>query len=114
MTCIHCQREIVESSNFCYFCGARQTVATAQPAGAPRRLMRSATDSKLAGICGGLAVYLDADATIVRLIVTLFVLFTGFFPGVVAYLLAWMIIPIAPLPASAPSAVHAEQAPQHS
>ena len=114
MTCINCHREIVESSNFCYFCGARQAFAAARPVGAPKRLMRSATDSKIAGICGGLAVYLDADPTIIRLVLTLFVLFTGVFPGVVGYLLAWIIIPIAPLAASAPSTVHAEQAPQHS
>ena len=114
MTCSNCHREIVESSNFCYFCGARQTVAAARPACAPKRLMRSATDSKLAGICGGLGVYLDADPTIIRLVWVLIVLFSGIFPGVIVYLLTWLIIPLAPELATAPSAVQAAQAPQHS
>ncbi len=114
MTCLNCHREIAESSNFCYFCGARQTVAAARPAGAPKRLMRSSTNNKIAGICGGLGEYMDADPTIIRLVLVLVVFFTGIFPGVVAYLLGWMIIPLAPEPASAPSAVHATQATQHS
>ena len=114
MTCSNCHREIAESSNFCYFCGARQTVAAARPEGTPRRLMRSSTDNKLAGVCGGLGVYLDADPTIIRLVVILLVIFTGFFPGIVGYVLAWLIVPLAPQPAAAPAAVQATQAPQHS
>lgn len=114
MTCSNCHREIAESSNFCYFCGARQTVAAARPAGVPKRLMRSATNNKIAGICGGLGEYMDADPTIVRLVWVLIVLFSGIFPGVIAYLLGWMIIPLAPEPASSHSAVQATQAPQHS
>ena len=114
MTCLNCHREIAESSNFCYFCGARQTVASARPAGPPKRLMRSSTNNKLAGICGGLGEYMDADPTIVRLVLVLIVFFTGIFPGVVAYLLGWIIIPLAPGPAVASSAVQATQAPQHS
>ena len=36
------------------------------------------------------------------------------FPGIVGYLLAWIIVPLAPQPASAPAAVQATQAPPHS
>ena len=111
MTCSNCHREIAESSNFCYFCGARQTVSAARPAGAPKRLMRSSTDNKIAGICGGLGEYMDADPTIIRLVVVLLVIFTGFFHGIVGYLLAWIIVPLAPQPAAAPAAA---QVPQHS
>jgi phage shock protein C len=114
MTCSNCHREIAESSNFCYFCGARQTVASARPMGSPKRLMRSSTDNKIAGICGGLGEYMDADPTIIRLVVVLLVIFTGFFPGIVGYLLAWIIVPLAPQPVAASAAVQATQAPQHS
>jgi len=47
MICSHCQREIAEYSNFCYYCGARQAAAGATPqqsSAANKRLMRSATD----------------------------------------------------------------------
>ena len=59
-----------------------------------RRLTRSATDSKIAGVCGGLAEYFDVDATAIRLAWALIsVLFGAVIGGVVAYLLAWLVIP---------------------
>jgi len=45
----------------------------------------------IAGVCGGLAEYLDADPTIVRLITALAIVFTGV--PALAYLVAWIIIP---------------------
>ena len=42
---------------------------------------------------GGLAEYLDADATLLRLAAAVFIIFTGVFPGVIIYLAAWAIIP---------------------
>ena len=69
--------------------------------------MRSATDYKIAGVCGGIAEYLDIDSTVVRLVwVILSIVPGGVVGGVVAYLLAWIIIPkaivLAPAAASAP------------
>lgn len=69
------------------------------PAGAvtperTRRLTRSETDRKIAGVCGGLAEYFDVDATPVRLLwVILSILFGACIGGVIAYLAAWLIIP---------------------
>jgi phage shock protein PspC (stress-responsive transcriptional regulator) len=45
----------------------------------------------IAGVCGGLAEYFDMDPTIVRLIVVAAALAAG--TGVLAYILAWIIIP---------------------
>ncbi len=76
MICSNCQREIAASSNFCYICGARQAAPAAPLSSAPpKRLMRSSTDRKIAGVCGGFAVYLDIDPTVVRLIWVLLVIF---------------------------------------
>jgi phage shock protein PspC (stress-responsive transcriptional regulator) len=59
-----------------------------------RRLMRSVTDRKIAGVCGGLAAYFGVDATPIRLLwVILSILFGAVIGGVIAYLLAWIIIP---------------------
>ena len=80
MNCPQCQRDITNYSNFCYFCGARQAHATASTA-PPRRLRRSATDSKLAGVCGGLAEHFAMDSTIVRLLWVLVTFCTGLVPG---------------------------------
>ena len=60
-----------------------------------KKLYRSKTDKKLAGVCGGLAVYLDMDVTIVRLICALLCLFTGV--GLLAYIVAALIIPQEPV-----------------
>ena len=66
MVCGNCQRELADYSNFCYFCGARQHAFPAGPPRACKRLMRSSVDCKIAGVCGGIAEYLEIDSTLVR------------------------------------------------
>lgn len=99
MVCAQCQREIADYSNFCYFCGARQHRAPAGVPRASRRLMRSVVDSKIAGVCGGIAEYLEIDSTLVRLIWVLLVLMpVPLVPALVGYFVAWIVMPQAPLP----------------
>jgi phage shock protein C len=96
MVCLKCGGEIGELSEYCSLCGARQRRRITY-----QRLTLSATDSKIAGVCGGIAEYLDVDPTIVRLIwAALSVVPGGLVGGVLAYLLAWIIIPKAPVLAS--------------
>ena len=59
-----------------------------------KKLYRSKSDKKIAGVCGGLAVYLGLDITVVRLLCVLACLFTGI--GLVAYIVAAVIIPEEP------------------
>ncbi len=58
-----------------------------------KRLFLSNTDKKIAGLCGGLAEYLELDSTVVRLVAVVLGLITGVIPFIVAYLIAWMIVP---------------------
>jgi len=59
-----------------------------------RRLTRSTTDKRIAGVCGGLAEYFGVDPTAVRLVwVILSILGAAVIGGVIAYALAWLIIP---------------------
>ena len=58
-----------------------------------KKLYRSKTDKKLAGVCAGLAEYFDLDPTIARLV---FVLIALFGPGVVAYIVCALVIPEKP------------------
>jgi phage shock protein C len=97
MNCCNCQRDIADYSNFCYFCGTRQNIAPAGPAPIHKRLMRSSVDSKMAGVCGGVAEYLGVDSTIVRLIWVVAALVPPF-PAFIAYFVGWLIMPLAPLP----------------
>lgn len=61
---------------------------------APRKLYRSRQHRSLGGVCGGLADYLNTDATLIRVIMG----FGIFFGGVSfwIYLLLWLIIPEEP------------------
>jgi phage shock protein C len=98
MVCTNCQRRIADGSNFCYNCGAKQT-ATATPGmatatGGKQRLMRSSTDKRIAGVCGGLAEYFDLDPMIIRICWLLAVLCAG--TGLLAYVVLWIVLPVAP------------------
>ena len=112
MICPNCQREIAEYSNFCYYCGARQQpVAPPRAPLAQKRLMRSATNCKIAGVCGGFAEYFEVDSTAVRLVWVFLVLVpVPLVPAILGYLAAWIIMPKAPLPATAPAEATTKQA----
>ena len=73
--------------------------AEAPPATTSRpRLVRSQTDRRIAGVCGGLADYFDVDPTIVRLTwVVLSIVAGAVVFGVIAYVVAWFIIPPTPV-----------------
>ena len=55
-----------------------------------KRLVRNVQDKKIAGVCAGLADYLDMDQTLVRAIWILFTLLGG--SGILAYLILWLIM----------------------
>ena len=59
-----------------------------------KRLYRSRSEKKLAGVCGGLAAYLGVDPVIPRLVWVLFALAGGI--GILAYLVCWLVIPQEP------------------
>jgi phage shock protein PspC (stress-responsive transcriptional regulator) len=60
----------------------------------PRPLRRSREHRIVAGVCGGLAEWRGWNPTLVRV---LFVLIGALpvFPGIVAYLVLWLLIPLA-------------------
>jgi len=58
-----------------------------------KKLYRSRTDKKLCGVCGGLGKYFDIDPTLVRLATVLISLFGC---GVIAYIVAALVIPEEP------------------
>jgi phage shock protein C len=93
MVCSNCRREIANESNFCYLCGARQQPANYGYAaqGPFRRLHRSVRDCKIGGVCGGLAEYWDMDPTVVRVIAAVLIFLPP--PVILAYFIAWIVIP---------------------
>ena len=65
-----------------------------QPVKPVKKLFRSRSNRVIGGVCGGLAEYLNMDATIIRLILVLAVLFAGC--GLLAYIIAALVIPNKP------------------
>jgi len=101
MNCRNCQREVADHSNFCNFCGARLHT----PTRSYKRLLRSRVDRKVAGVCGGIAEYLEIDSTVVRLVWLVLILIpVPLVPAIVAYAVAWLVMPEAPAPAPAAAA----------
>ena len=47
----------------------------------------------IAGVCGGLADYFDLDPSLVRIIYVLVSIFSVAFPGILVYIVLWIIIP---------------------
>ncbi len=57
-----------------------------------KRLYRSQKDKMVAGVCGGVAEYLNVDPVVVRLVWVVATLLS-FGLGILAYIVAWIIIP---------------------
>jgi phage shock protein C len=58
-----------------------------------KKLKRS-RNQFVAGVCAGFADYLGWDVTLVRLIYALLTICTVGFPGVIMYIILWMIMPL--------------------
>ena len=101
MFCTTCGLQMSEDAAFCSRCGK----ATGAPA-VPRivaphpRLSRPMVDKKIAGVCAGFAEYFDLDVTLVRLVWFFTAFLTGI--GLLAYPIAWIVIPEEPVMVSAP------------
>jgi phage shock protein PspC (stress-responsive transcriptional regulator) len=102
MFCTRCGKELEDRDRFCFECG---TATSKGPSPVQRRLMRTSAGKKIAGVCSGIAEYLDADPTMVRVI---WLILTFALPpaGIIGYIAAWIVMPresdvvaLAPAPA---------------
>jgi phage shock protein C len=59
-----------------------------------KKLYRSETNKRIAGVCGGIGEMLDIDPTIVRVATVLLALTTGLLPFLVGYVIAWLVFPV--------------------
>ena len=61
-----------------------------------KRLYRSQTDKKVAGIFGGIAEVYNIDPSLLRLLAVFLGVATGFLPLLITYLVGWIILPKGP------------------
>jgi phage shock protein C len=98
MYCNYCGKVIQDDANVCAYCGIRVGAVTAR-----KRLVRPRADRKIASVCAGFAEYFDVDVTLVRLVWLFIVLVGG--TGLLAYVIAWIVMPEEPLRLPAPVGV---------
>ena len=56
-------------------------------------LQRSTENKWIAGVCGGLAEWLGWDPTLVRVLFVLVSIFSAAFPGILVYVVLWILMP---------------------
>jgi len=64
------------------------------PAATARRLTRSRKHKIIAGVCGGVAEYLEVDPTVVRVVYVIASLLSAAFPGLLAYIILAFLMPL--------------------
>jgi phage shock protein PspC (stress-responsive transcriptional regulator) len=93
MFCTFCGRGLEMGDRFCAQCGkANSADATTPPfpqaQRARSRFLRSMSDKKIAGVCSGLARYLDLDVTLIRIVFLAGILLHG--ATLIAYIICWI------------------------
>lgn len=58
-----------------------------------QKTLRRSNDKMIAGVCGGIAEYLGWDPTLVRILYVLLSLASVGFPGILVYLILWIVMP---------------------
>ena len=61
--------------------------------GGENPLYRSSADRMVAGVCGGFARWLGWSSTVVRVLYVALSILSAAFPGIVIYLLLWIVMP---------------------
>jgi phage shock protein PspC (stress-responsive transcriptional regulator) len=60
-------------------------------------LYRSRRNKMLAGVCGGIADFLGWDPTVVRIAYVVVSVLSVLFPGTIAYIVLWVVMPKEPV-----------------
>jgi phage shock protein C len=100
MNCSACNNPMSPGARFCSNCGSAVIGQPVIPVQA--RLYRPRYGRALGGVCAGIAQHMGWDVALVRLVVVL-VAFFGCGTPILAYLIAWIVIPNEPYFFAAPA-----------
>ena len=103
MFCTKCGTELREQDKFCFECGVATGRGTPPRTSTLDRLTRPVTGTKMAGVCAGFARYFGIDVTLVRIVWLVLVVWPVPLFGLIAYIVAWAVMPKDPVPAPATS-----------
>ena len=56
--------------------------------------LKSSRNQMVAGVCAGFAEYIDWDVTLVRALYALLTIFSAGFPGLLLYIILWIVMPL--------------------
>ena len=90
MHCTNCGSALDAGAKFCPACGFA-TAPRVGPQSTSTRLVRPRSEKRIAGVCAGIARNIGWDVTLVRILWVLLIFGAG--TGVLAYIIAWIVIP---------------------
>jgi len=100
MYCNYCGKVIQDDAAVCAYCGVRVGASIAR-----KRLVRPRQGRKIAGVCLGFSEYFDIDVTLLRLVCLITSCLTDI--GLLAYPIAWIVMPEEPPLLTAPAGARA-------
>jgi phage shock protein C len=59
-----------------------------------KKFYRSSKDHRIGGLCGGIGQYFSVDPGLVRIATVFVTLVTGILPGLITYVIGWIVIPM--------------------
>jgi phage shock protein C len=93
MYCSYCGRQMEDEARYCSACGtARGSAGPSNSNPDVKKLIRPRQGRRIAGVCAGVANYLDIDVTLVRILWILVTILPPV-PGIVAYIVCWIAMP---------------------
>ena len=92
MYCSNCGNALEEHFRYCSRCGTATENAFQSPPRIEHHLTRVREGKRFAGVCGGVARYLELDVTLVRILWVLLTIYPPG-PGLLAYIVCWIVMP---------------------
>ena len=93
MFCTKCGIELREQDKFCNECGSATGRGAPPPNHRTERLSRPVREGKIAGVCAGFARHFGLDVTLVRVLWLVLSVWPVPLFGVIAYIVAWVVMP---------------------